>query len=133
MRRRQPRLQARVRNCRCSRAPRGCISARYGTSPGGDPATSTLSDEGLLDDSWHQYLRTALAGLAGWNLRNELDHGFLDNVGAIPAAVMLQCAAHLTVIPLVLSARVEAERTASMTSDRRAAADEASERASRRR
>lgn len=82
-----------------------------GQYPGLGYLLSTLADEGLLTDSWHRYLRTALAGPAGWNLRNELDHGFLDDVGAIEAAVMLQCAAHLAVIPLVLKASAEAART----------------------
>ncbi len=81
-----------------------------GQYPGLGYLLSALADEGLIDDSWYRYLRTALAGPAGWNLRNELDHGFLDDVGAVPAAVMLQCAAHLAIIPLVLNARTEAQR-----------------------
>lgn len=89
-----------------------------GQYPGLGYLLSTLADEGLLDDSWHRYLRTALAGPAGWNLRNELDDGFLDDLGAIPAAVMLQCVAHLAVIPLLLNARAEAQRSTAAPSDR---------------
>lgn len=88
-----------------------------GQYPGLGYLLSALSDEGLLDDSWYRYLRSALAGPAGWNLRNELDHGFLDDVGVIAAAVMLQCATHLAVIPLILNARAAAQRAAVVAKD----------------
>ncbi len=50
---------------------------------------STLGKHGL-DESWGRYLSTLLAGPTGWNLRNELAHGFVDEVSAPMAAPLIQ-------------------------------------------
>ncbi len=34
---------------------------------------------------------TVTCNPAGWNLRNELSHGFIDDVGASIAAMLIQC------------------------------------------
>lgn len=52
-----------------------------------------------LPESWYRYLYTFLANpAAGWNVRNELLHGFLDDVDLITASLLLQCAASLTLL-----------------------------------
>ncbi|MGK3202743.1 DUF4209 domain-containing protein [Amycolatopsis sp. MEPSY49] len=55
---------------------------------------STLSKHGL-DESWGRYLSTLLAGPTGWNLRNELAHGFVDEVSAPMASLLLQAALYV--------------------------------------
>ncbi|SEP53810.1 DUF4209 domain-containing protein [Amycolatopsis saalfeldensis] len=55
---------------------------------------STLGKHGL-DESWDSYLSTLLAGPTGWNLRNELAHGFVDQVSAPMAALLVQAALYV--------------------------------------
>ncbi|HWD03568.1 MAG TPA: DUF4209 domain-containing protein [Amycolatopsis sp.] len=55
---------------------------------------STLGKHGL-DESWGRYLSTLLAGPTGWNLRNELAHGFVDEVSAPMAALLIQAALYV--------------------------------------
>ncbi|GAB3746938.1 hypothetical protein GCM10027598_85300 [Amycolatopsis oliviviridis] len=55
---------------------------------------STLGKHGL-DESWSRYLSTLLAGPTGTNLRNELAHGFVDEVSAPTAALLVQAALYV--------------------------------------
>ncbi|WP_431605634.1 DUF4209 domain-containing protein [Amycolatopsis melonis] len=48
-----------------------------------------------MDESWGRYLSTLLAGPTGWNLRNELAHGFVDEVSAPMAALLIQAALYV--------------------------------------
>jgi hypothetical protein len=48
-----------------------------------------------LDESWGRYLNTLLCSPMGWNLRNELAHGFVDTVPAPIAALVLQATLYL--------------------------------------
>lgn len=56
---------------------------------------SLLHDQSVLDDDWHSYLNLVLSAPVGWNLRNELAHGFLDGGGLVHAALVLHCCLHL--------------------------------------
>jgi hypothetical protein len=46
--------------------------------------------ERRLDDSWYRYIYTVTCNPAGMNLRNELSHGFVDNLGTPLAATLIQ-------------------------------------------
>jgi hypothetical protein len=66
---------------------------------------------GGLDESWYRYFRTVLFSPAGWNIRNELSHGFLDNVDFVVAALILQLALHLAAHDLTSDDEDAAETT----------------------
>jgi hypothetical protein len=57
----------------------------------------TLSKHGL-DESWNRYLNTLLCSPIGWNLRNELAHGFIDVVSGPMAALVVQAALYLAAL-----------------------------------
>ncbi|WP_196425607.1 DUF4209 domain-containing protein [Amycolatopsis camponoti] len=58
-----------------------------------------LAKQGF-DESWGRYLSTLLAGPTGWNLRNELAHGFVDEVSAPITALLIQAAPYVaTLVP----------------------------------
>lgn len=53
-----------------------------------------------LDSSWYRFLRTFLVSPFGPNFRNELAHGFVDNVSRRNAALTLLAALHLAFAPI---------------------------------
>lgn len=66
-----------------------------GTYPGLGALLPQLADKGL-DESWYRFLRTSLSAPNGWNFRNEALHGFLDDVGATGAGLVLIGVLYLT-------------------------------------
>jgi hypothetical protein len=67
-----------------------------GQYPGLGVLLQALTEYGL-DPSWYRFLHCVLTNPIGWNLRNEMSHGFIDDVGPVIAAVLLQCACYLSV------------------------------------
>lgn len=66
-----------------------------GQYPGLASLLSTLRERGL-DESWYRNLLTICGNPAGgWNLRNELAHGFVQNAGSPGAAILFQCVMYL--------------------------------------
>ena len=59
-----------------------------------------------LDESWYRYLWTVFASPAGLNLRNEVAHGFIADLGAPLTAVTLHAANYLTTISVTPTADV---------------------------
>jgi hypothetical protein len=75
-----------------------------GQYPGLGSLLGTLQDEGVVSEDWFRYLHVILSGATGLNLRNELSHGLLDDVDLMASALLLHCAAHLAIIPLLSDA-----------------------------
>ncbi|MFF5766844.1 DUF4209 domain-containing protein [Streptomyces tanashiensis] len=66
-----------------------------GQYPGLAVLLNTLREKGM-DESWYRNILTICGNPAGgWNLRNDMAHGFMDNVGSHGAAVLLQAALYL--------------------------------------
>jgi hypothetical protein len=66
-----------------------------GQYPGLASLLSTLREKGL-DESWYRNILTICGNPAGgWNLRNELAHGFIQNSGSPGAAILFQCVMYL--------------------------------------
>lgn len=68
-------------------------------TPGQYPGLGVLLDhlkQRGLDESWFRFLYTLCANPAGWNLRNEISHGFVHNAGAPIAALLIQALLYLT-------------------------------------
>ena len=57
-----------------------------------------------LDGSWHRYLWTFLVSPFGRNYRNELAHGFVEQVGVYGSALTLIAALHLALAPVQTTA-----------------------------
>jgi hypothetical protein len=56
---------------------------------------ATLKDRGL-DESWYRMIYTTCCNPAGgWNVRNEILHGFVDEIYAPVAAVLIQALLYL--------------------------------------
>ena len=66
-----------------------------GTYPGLGALLPPLGERGL-DESWQRYLRTFLLAPNGWNFRNEALHGFVDDVNATGAALVLIAVLYLS-------------------------------------
>ena len=49
-----------------------------------------------VDESWVRFLQTALAATPGFNFRNDLLHGFVDQMRSGHAALVLLAALYLT-------------------------------------
>lgn len=54
-----------------------------------------------LDPSWHRFLQTFLVGKFAGNYRNDLLHGYLDEVHAVPSSFVLIAALHLALNEVV--------------------------------
>ncbi|MEU1087223.1 hypothetical protein ABZ401_10365 [Streptomyces sp. NPDC005892] len=66
-----------------------------GQYPGLGSLLSTLRERGL-DESWYRNILTICGNPAGgWNLRNELAHGFVPTAGSPAAAILFQCVIYL--------------------------------------
>ena len=50
-----------------------------------------------LNESWYRFLHTYLASVAGANIRNELLHGFVDEITESASALILIAALYLAV------------------------------------
>ena len=61
---------------------------------------SVLKDRGI-DASWYRMILTVACNPAGgWNLRNDVGHGFIDDTTAASSAVLIQAILHLaTLVP----------------------------------
>lgn len=68
-----------------------------GNYPGLGALLPLLRDRGL-DESWYRFLRTFLAAPNGWNFRNEALHGFVNDVDARGAALVLVALLYLALI-----------------------------------
>jgi len=92
-----PRIEAIARNLLLSTNV-GIYKLQREKSPGQYPGLKVLLD-GLtqqgLDPSWGRFIHTLCTNPAGYNVRNELSHGFLDGMGDAFAALLLQVAAYL--------------------------------------
>ncbi|MFE2300885.1 DUF4209 domain-containing protein [Streptomyces sp. NPDC059445] len=93
-----PRIETIVRNLVIA-MDRGVYRIQRDQKPGQYPGLGYLLDilkvHGM-DESWHRCALTVCANPAGgWNIRNEMAHGFIMNVGMPPAAVVLQLAVYL--------------------------------------
>jgi hypothetical protein len=69
-------------------------------SPGQYPGLGALLPElhrAGLDESWYRFLHTYFASVAGTNIRNELLHGFIDEIGEPASALILTAALYLAV------------------------------------
>lgn len=67
--------------------------------PGQYPGLGVLLDalrKGGMDESWYRFLFTLCVNPAGWNIRNELSHGFINDVGPAVAAVLLHAITFIT-------------------------------------
>ena len=95
-----PRIEALARNLLLS-GDAGIYQVQRQESPGQYPPLRFLLNELLkrgLDPSWHRYLHVLCTHAAGYNYRNELSHGFVDNVSDAMAALLLQAAAYLAML-----------------------------------
>lgn len=93
-----PRIETMVRNLVIA-MERGVYRTQRDQKPGQYPGLGYLLDilrgHGM-DESWHRCVLTVCANPAGgWNIRNEVAHGFIVNLGMPPAAVALQIAVYL--------------------------------------
>lgn len=68
-----------------------------GTYPGLGALLPLLRDRGL-DESWYRFLRTFLSAPNGWNFRNEALHGFINDVDAFGAGLVLIAVLYLALI-----------------------------------
>ena len=68
-----------------------------GTYPGLGALLPQLAERGL-DESWYRFLRTFLSAPNGWNFRNEALHGFVDDVGATGAGLVLIAVLYMTLL-----------------------------------
>jgi hypothetical protein len=69
-------------------------------SPGQYPGLGALLPELRkigLSESWYRFLHTYLASVAGTNIRNELLHGFMDEITEPTSALILTAALYLAV------------------------------------
>jgi hypothetical protein len=69
-------------------------------SPGQYPGLEALLPElrkAGLNESWYRFLHTYLASVAGANTRNELLHGFMDEITESASALILTAALYLAV------------------------------------
>ncbi|MEU7793443.1 DUF4209 domain-containing protein [Micromonospora tulbaghiae] len=72
--------------------------SKPGQYPGLGALLQTLKEKGL-DESWYRFILTLCANPAGgWNLRNDLMHGFINNLGAPAAAFLLQAVLFLATL-----------------------------------
>jgi hypothetical protein len=51
-----------------------------------------------LNESWYRFLHTYLASVVGANIRNELLHGFVDEITESASALILTAALYLAVL-----------------------------------
>jgi hypothetical protein len=72
---------------------------RPGQYPGLRKLLPILAEHGL-PESWVRYFSTTFASVAGWNLRNEHAHGFVDSVDARTAVVAVHAALFLATLPI---------------------------------
>ncbi|MET7893099.1 DUF4209 domain-containing protein [Streptomyces mirabilis] len=93
-----PRIEALTRNLVVA-MDRGVYRLQRDRKPGQYPGLGYLLDvlkEHGMDESWHRCVLTVCANPAGgWNIRNEVAHGFIDDMTAPAAAVVLQVAIYL--------------------------------------
>lgn len=68
-----------------------------GTYPGLGALLPLLAERGL-DTSWYRFLRTFLSAPNGWNFRNEALHGFVDDVDATGAGLVLIAVLYLALL-----------------------------------
>lgn len=68
-----------------------------GTYPGLGALLPLLAERGL-DESWYRFLRTLLSAPNGWNFRNEALHGFVEDVGASGAGLVLIAVLYLALL-----------------------------------
>ncbi|MGX1268103.1 DUF4209 domain-containing protein [Streptomyces phaeoluteigriseus] len=93
-----PRIETLVRNLVIA-MDRGVYRLQRDQKPGQYPGLGYLLDilkAHGMDESWHRCVLTVCANPAGgWNIRNEVAHGFIVNMGMPVAAVVLQIAIYL--------------------------------------
>ena len=93
-----PRIEALARNLLLN-ADFGIYRTQRAKSPAQYPGLRFLLDQLAargLDESWHRYIVVMCTHVVGFNLRNEMAHGFVDWIDDGVAALLLQIAAHLS-------------------------------------
>ncbi|MFI9730075.1 DUF4209 domain-containing protein [Streptomyces sp. NPDC052092] len=76
-----------------------------GQYPGLGVLLNVLREKGL-NESWYRNILTICGNPAGgWNLRNDLAHGFIDHAGSPAAALLLQCVVYLWTLGAKAEAR----------------------------
>jgi hypothetical protein len=68
-----------------------------GQYPGLAPLLETLLQHGM-DPSWHRFVYTLCVNPMGPNFRNNISHGYINNMGEWPAALLLQAVFFLTAL-----------------------------------
>lgn len=93
-----PRIETIVRNLVVA-MDRGVYRLQRDQKPGQYPGLGYMLDilkSHGMDESWHRCVLTVCANPAGgWNIRNEIAHGFVANLGMPVAAIVLQLAIYL--------------------------------------
>lgn len=92
-----PRIEALVRNLLIE-SNEGIYRTRRNRTPGQYPGLRFLLDKLLdlgMDPSWYRLILVICAHAVGFNIRNELAHGFVDNIGEPETALLLQVAAYI--------------------------------------
>jgi hypothetical protein len=93
-----PRIETLARNLVLA-LDHGVYRLQRDQKPGQYPGLGYLLDvlkEHGMDESWHRCVLTVCANpVGGWNIRNEVAHGFIDDVTAPTAAVVLQIALYM--------------------------------------
>jgi hypothetical protein len=95
-----PRLEALARNLLLS-GDAGIYKIQREESPGQYPPLRFLLNELLkrgLNPSRHRYLHVLCSHVAGYNFRNEMSHGFVDDVSDSLTACLLQAATYLAML-----------------------------------
>ncbi|GLZ37863.1 DUF4209 domain-containing protein [Actinokineospora sp. NBRC 105648] len=95
-----PRIEALARNLLIEN-DEGIYRVQRNQTPGQYPGLRFLLDklrDRGMDPSWHRFILVLCAHSVGWNIRNELAHGFLDQPGEVEAALLLQAAAYLALL-----------------------------------
>lgn len=82
-------------------ADEGIYRTQAASTAGGYPGLYVLVDKLKdlgLDESWAYFLQWLLASPTGMNLRNEVAHGFIGDIGPIYAALVLRAATFLSIM-----------------------------------
>lgn len=100
----------------------GIYRIQAGKDPGQFPGLYILLDELeklALDESWAYFLRWLFLGPFGVNIRNEIAHGFITDIGPVYAALVLRAASMLitAAAPQPPSAVIGSRRSSGQTAD----------------
>lgn len=94
-----PRIERAIREI-CRQAGLVVVREPIGSKPGGVRSLGHLlsSLDAILDESWRRYLVNALTEPLGFNLRNRIAHGLIDEATIYDAAVLVHVASFLRTV-----------------------------------